>query len=170
MKKQYDVFTKVYKDCTFLEVATYLDPRFAHTNDAALNNIIKLDALTFEVSSESTPSATQSTPNALQNFFDEIQEDVAHCRDINDEFIEYAAEKKIPLNVDPLTWWNKKQLEYPHLAEAAKKYLCATASSVPSERVFSASGRILTSARYSLSDEHVEQLTFLTKNKNIVPW
>ena len=44
-------------------------------------------------------------------------------------------------------------------------YLQIPASSVPVERVFSASGRIHTKARYSLSASNVEYLSYIRANQ-----
>lgn len=68
----------------------------------------------------------------------------------------------------PLLWWKRNATRYSFLSKLARKYLCVTATSVPSERVFSVSGNVLTKERYFLSDEHVEQLVFLIKNKEFI--
>jgi hypothetical protein len=39
-------------------------------------------------------------------------------------------------------WWRGHASELPHLARVASKLLCIPATSVPSERVFIASGHI----------------------------
>ena len=44
-----------------------------------------------------------------------------------------------------------------------QKYLCIPATSVPSERAFSAAGHIIKSKQASLLPEHVDMLVFLTQ-------
>ena len=52
--------------------------------------------------------------------------------------------RHIPLDkeADPLVWWKENQGHYPRLSMLARKYLCITATSSPSERVFSTGGDI----------------------------
>ena len=44
---------------------------------------------------------------------------------------------------DPLEWWKINNIHYPLLAKIAKKYLSICATSCPSERLFSSSGKIV---------------------------
>lgn len=53
---------------------------------------------------------------------------------------------------------------YPMLARLAKSNLRIPATSTPSERLFSAAGNIASKKRASLSQEHVDMLTFLHCN------
>ena len=43
----------------------------------------------------------------------------------------------------PFTWWAEHHSRYPAIAQIANHYLTATATSVPSERLFSSAGDIL---------------------------
>ena len=62
------------------------------------------------------------------------------------ELENYLNLPKLPNSkVNVLLWWKDHQHMFPLLSEAARKYLCVTASSAPSERLFSASGNF----RYS---------------------
>ncbi|XP_034553696.1 zinc finger BED domain-containing protein 1-like [Notolabrus celidotus] len=65
---------------------------------------------------------------------------------------------------DPLVWWRQHEVNFPLVAKLAKKYLCVPATSSPSERVFSASGNIVTCKRSCLKPERVDQLVFLYLN------
>ena len=66
--------------------------------------------------------------------------------------------------VDPLTWWRERAPTYPIISHLAKKYLAIPASSVPSERIFSLAGNIVTKKRANLKPENVDRLIFLHKN------
>ena len=50
---------------------------------------------------------------------------------------------------------------YPNLSKMARKYLGIVATSVPSERLFSATGNIVSAKRSSLDPTNVEKLVFL---------
>ena len=43
-------------------------------------------------------------------------------------------------NIDPGKWWNERKFILPHLSELARKYLPITATSTPSECLFSDTG------------------------------
>ena len=81
-----------------------------------------------------------------------------------DEVDFYRSESPVDLKDCPLTWWGQHQHRMPVLANFAKKILCIPATSVPSERVFSTAGGIVTSQRASISSENVDMLIFLKKN------
>ena len=67
-------------------------------------------------------------------------------------------------NTEPLCWWRENSKRFPTVASVARKYLLIPATSVPSERIFSASGNIVTSQRSCLKPSSVEMLTFLNSN------
>jgi len=67
-------------------------------------------------------------------------------------------------NVDILAWWKTQEPVLPLLGEIARKYLCVTASSASAERLFSASGNVVTKLRSSLAPENLELLVYLHEN------
>lgn len=81
-----------------------------------------------------------------------------------EEVARYKEEPVPPLSCNPLIWWKERQASYPLLSGYARYMLCIPATSVPSERVFSTAGDIVTAERACLDSEHVDQLIFLKKN------
>ena len=73
----------------------------------------------------------------------------------------YLAEPLLPRTSDPLAWWRKCSPVYKSLM---KTRLCIVATSVPSERVFSKTGQIISDRRNRLSPSKVRELVFLNAN------
>ncbi|XP_063324202.1 E3 SUMO-protein ligase ZBED1-like [Pelmatolapia mariae] len=80
----------------------------------------------------------------------------------------YFKEATVSKKDDPLKWWSENEGRFPTLSKLAKSFLCIPATSTPSERIFSTAGNICSQKRASLSAEHVEKLTFLAMNNNLV--
>jgi len=64
-------------------------------------------------------------------------------------------------DADPLVEWASLNKLYPHVYEVALEYLGILATSVPSERLFSRAGQLITKERNRLSGQHVEQILFM---------
>ena len=65
---------------------------------------------------------------------------------------------------DVMTFWNNHRLKFPSLAPIARKWLCALATSVPSERCFSTSGNVVTKKRAALGSDHIRDIIFIHDN------
>ncbi len=83
---------------------------------------------------------------------------------VDEEVQHYRAVQSLSVDSNPLVWWKDNQNQFPHLAKLAKSYLGIPATSVPSERVFSTAGDIVTAQRASLSPDNVDMMVFLKKN------
>jgi zinc finger BED domain-containing protein 1 (E3 SUMO-protein ligase ZBED1) len=70
----------------------------------------------------------------------------------------------IDRKADPLEWWRLNKCKYPILSIVAQENLCALASSVPCERLFSKSGQIISDRRCRLSADKTKFLLFLNSN------
>jgi hypothetical protein len=81
---------------------------------------------------------------------------------------QYMEEKRINRQENPLKWWQARTILYPELADLAKKYLSAMSTSVPSERIFSKSGCILSERRSSLKPKRMEKILFLNMNQRFL--
>ena len=82
---------------------------------------------------------------------------------IADEVRRYLSEPICELESGPgsdgiLKWWKFKCVEFPILSRIAKDILSVPATSVPSENIFSRSGRVVSPSRCSLAPETIEAL------------
>ena len=62
---------------------------------------------------------------------------------------------------NPLEWWKVNKAQFPNLSKIAKKLLSVPATSASSERIFSASGNLLTKKRNKLSGDIAAAIVFL---------
>jgi len=69
-------------------------------------------------------------------------------------------------DIDVLKWWRDNEGQLPQTAAVARRYLSVPATSVESERLFSATGRLISKLRTRLLPDNVEVLVFLNKNGN----
>ena len=76
----------------------------------------------------------------------------------------YLSESNASRHSNPLLYWKEKQASWPLLATLARKYLAPPCTTVPSEKLFSTAGNIVTDKRTRLDAEKVEMLLFLNKN------
>jgi hypothetical protein len=86
---------------------------------------------------------------------------------VTEEIESYKDQESIPLANNPLHWWRDHQYKYLVLSSYARELLCIPATSVPSERVFSTAGDIVSSQRAAISAENVDIQLFLKKNMTI---
>ena len=83
------------------------------------------------------------------------------------KYTDHGQTPGIPLTDDPLLWWKANQQEFPLLSVVARRILCVPGTSVPSERVFSTAGDIISAQRASLSPEKADLLIFLKHNMRV---
>lgn len=161
--------------------ATCLDPRFkkqAFVNHQAAEETVKrvtaaaaaINTAQSEEENTSDPGATAST-GAM--FWEDFDQRVASLRpsaatsktsDAMMEMRAYLAEPLLPRTSDPLAWWRRCSPVYKTLSEVMKARLCIVATSVPSERIFSKTGQIISERRNRLSPSKVRELVFLNAN------
>ena len=82
--------------------------------------------------------------------------------------ISHYLSSNIRNDVNPFKWWDENKNNFPILTKLAKKYLCISATSVASERLFSDVGNIITAKRTNLKPERVSKMVFLKRNLKIV--
>ena len=85
----------------------------------------------------------------------------AQCQSNNDT---YMAMERLRRKDNPLDWWRQHETHLPRLARLAKKYLSVPSTSVPSERVFSKAGQLVSARRAKLNPKNVDMILFLNKH------
>ena len=93
----------------------------------------------------------------------EFAGDVENDSDENEDEVDRYINTKLPFSKDDtlLGWWDKHSLIFPQLSLLAKYLFGVPASSATSERVFSASGRILEKRRQSLDPDIVDDILLI---------
>ncbi|XP_042070641.1 E3 SUMO-protein ligase ZBED1 [Haplochromis burtoni] len=123
-------------------------------------------------SSDSPSASPPEKKSAMKELFGELfmsqEPRTRSAAEVAEEEINlYRLADCIPTDDNPLRWWKEHHSLYPHLSKLAQCYLVVPGTSVPSERVFSTAGDIVTASRSVLSAEHVDILIFLKKNMEI---
>ncbi|KAG8233111.1 hypothetical protein J437_LFUL012537 [Ladona fulva] len=80
------------------------------------------------------------------------------------ELGKYIEEPLISRKENPLVLWEARK-KYPRLSTLAQKHLAVVATSVPSERVFSKAGQIISERRSRLKSSTAQKLIYFTKMK-----
>ena len=124
-----------------------------------------------EATSQTTATATtseaaQDTADSVWRFFDEQVSSQSNIHPGVTAFSEIDKYLKTPViqrTEDPLNWWKENSQVFPQLAPLARKYLGLLATSVPSERLFSKAGELVSLKRNRLKPKNVNMFLFLNK-------
>jgi len=182
MQKRFSKVEQIEK----LADATCLDPRFkkhAFINSKAADDAVKkvTSAAAHNHPSHSEEEEGQDPAAAASTgamFWEDFDERVANTRASTSsdrttpststaammEMRAYLAEPLLPRTSDPLAWWEMCSPVFKTLCEVMRTRLCIVATSVPSERIFSKTGQIITDRRNRLSPSKVRELVFLNAN------
>ncbi|XP_063730327.1 E3 SUMO-protein ligase ZBED1-like isoform X1 [Eleginops maclovinus] len=171
-----------------LDITSFLDPRFKKSYISEENVPYIKDRVKMEMeqvaqkeqracvtthpmplsAEEEPPSTSTKRKRSLGSFFKTKAVPASSTVQLEDtikaELDNYLITPTIDGEQDPLAWWRVHNVNFPWLSKLARKYLCIPAMSAPSERLFSASGNIVTCQRASLKPAKVDMLVFLAKN------
>ena len=171
-----------------LDLSTYLDPRYKQLPFYSTSTIADIEEkLHIELSNyqqnedTSISSATNETGDGsepptkkhkgpVESLFgsmfkkDGTSQDIQSHDKILREIAVYKTETPDELDSNPLVWWKNRQHLYPIISQQVKKYFSLTGTSVPSERLFSTAGNVISSKRNCLTPENADKLIFLFEN------
>ena len=111
--------------------------------------------------------AKRESDQGFWDFISHKQGDKSDRTSLN-ELNAYLAEPCTSTTSDPLDYWRCHSEQYPVLKTLARKYLSMQCTSVPSERLFSTAGQIVSERRSRLLPSKVQQILFLNKNIDIL--
>ena len=181
MRRRYTAIERA----NLLALSTLMDPRMkkmAFSNQEAARqaeqwiiqearDIIETEATTAGANNDNTKVSQgpdeQNAPG-LWDLFDQkvVNSQLARSSSIKAtvEVQAYIGEDVLPRLEDPLTWWKTHEKRFNLLSQLAKKYLCVPGTSVPSERLFSKAGELVSIRRNRLKSKNVNMMLFLNKN------
>jgi len=84
--------------------------------------------------------------------------------EVHNDFDTYLSAGIDHSDVNMMDWWSDNKRHYPATALVARRILSIPATSVQSERLFSATGRLISKLRSRLLPDTAEMLVFLNKN------
>ena len=165
MKKYYPTLT------TESLIPSILDPRFKSLDFAPNEQKFKTEQHLHELfekekeiqkeSSDTSNIPNTSRPKKKKTLMERITKDnIVAFNEVN----EYLQLSEIPLDSNPLSWWNEKRNKFPILSNLAQKYLAVSAISTASERLFSDTGNLLTNKRTRMNPKLFKKIMFLKRN------
>ena len=162
-----------------IAIATLLDPRFkkiTFTNPTVVQQMVNKiisDAAALitdepdDDSSTGTTTVSQDSINPIWEMFDQqVAESTSNRSTSISSFTEldqYFKTPVIPRKVDPLQWWKRNSVIFPMISKVAMVYLSTVATSVPSERLFSKAGELVSTKRNRIKEKNVNMMLFLNK-------
>ena len=125
-----------------------------------------------EESAEGEPPMKQAKKGPVADLLgdlfakDSLPQRLDYSEKVRKELLLYKAEQPAELDSDPLQWWQNRRLAYPQISALVQRKFSITATSVPSERLFSSAGMIISSRRNSLLPSNADKLIFLFENSH----
>ena len=122
-----------------------------------------------------TGTASQSSVRPKRDFWSAFKEKVNKHKlggvtigdfkfELRNEFDRYQSYDMLDVSKYRFSWWLDHKQVFSNIVKLAFNVLFTPATSVPSERLFSTAGEIITERRNRLLSEHAETLIFLNFN------
>lgn len=152
----------------FLDVATYLDPRYknqSYLSDRHRINVWQHVSQAIQIklrgsNGETTPKEKPKTRRSAYDYlFPSTSTGSKSTVQLHDECLKYNLEPEIGKNLSIYKWWAMRDDTYPLLSIEAKKYLCGKAVSKPIYAFEKFHSR-----RAVLSPRHIDKFLFIHNN------
>lgn len=180
-KESVDPMLMPYKMRTPTEFSPIPDPRFkkkvfrtkddenrgvqwlekAYAAHLISNPKVPKESLNVIVEPTATPSTSSEKKQVDLLGFLDIPDKATPLSDAIIDIRQYLEKPVIDKNECPFIYWKQTHNQLKEIAEA---YLCISVTSVPSERIFSKAGQIVTERRNRLKEKNVNMLLFLKQN------
>jgi len=159
--------------------ATVVDPRFKTApfddqdrRQRALSYTVQAMEETVAADAPSpSPSPQPTASSSVMSIWSKLDRNISATaapgrsrESIQHELDLFVAEPTIHRDQCPLQWWAANQKSYPLVAEIARRLLAIPATSVPSERLFSKAGDVITKKRNRLDPTKADRVIFLMEN------
>lgn len=154
-------------NCNHLDIATFLDPRFARSNIDIITTLLLQDPIAQEEEPNMEPTTERS---CLQLFLgdDDDQDDAVPINNFERDVTAFLLEDKISLDASPLSWWKRREASLKFLSRIAKQYMCTATNCLPQEQPITGTLGLGLNKGPSLSDDQVEHLIFLLRNQKLI--
>ena len=161
----------------FLKTSTALDPRFKRLKSipssmcgavwSHITNLVKLEIQ----SKNNNPTDEEKVSNSKRAKRDyessDEEDDTSHSSDnpasMAQQLIErYQQQPEVESSADPYIWWNQHRNTFDYMLPIISKHLGCPATSVPSERLFSSAGNVISCKRAAMLPENANEFICLS--------
>ncbi|XP_015437849.1 PREDICTED: zinc finger BED domain-containing protein 4-like [Dufourea novaeangliae] len=171
-----EMMNKYFRDIelnSIYSMSNMLDPRFKTLGFMTIEGAENAKKLIFESSKVTTETDDKSfitdyniemSTSFWANFDTRVSAyNCSHTEQFGPaaELDSYMKEPCAHRQSNPLEYWKLNATKYPHLSQLAQKVLCCPATSVPSERMFSKAGNMLSKKRNKLKDSTLNKMLLL---------
>ena len=178
LHKYIDLYLGASEARPLLRQASFLDPRYRDygfsnkdsqdkTREEIKTKMMDMKPEEDDLKKKSEPSPAKKT-NSFWKLFDNANDTDDLMESTQESIIDtelkmYCESPRLHRLSNPLQWWKRQSMRLPNISKLAKQILAVPATSVPSERVFSKAGELISARRSRLGKDNVDMILFLNK-------
>jgi hypothetical protein len=117
---------------------------------------------------EPSPCTSKCSSGIFDFVSQRINQANRHSTKTSDAIIllrQYMESDAIDFASNPILYWEQQSKQFKELGILATRFLSVSATSVPSERIFSKAGQIISNRRANLKSKNANFLIFLSQNR-----